>query len=265
MRIEKINDRQIRCTLNQKDLEDRELRVSELAYGTSKAKALFRDMMQQASYEFGFEAEDIPLMIEAIPLSPDTLILIITKVDDPDELDSRFSNFSDEDFPELEYNDEDFVYDDDDGEFVDTIDNGYIYDDPEAIPFIQNEDKSDFISLSEALGMEPRPKGNYIENKPSIDVIKLFSFNSLQELCSLANHIAGTYNGNNQIYKDTKNDKYYLAAYQSGQDSGKFGEICNMITEYGSAMTNMYASYAYLEEHCELLLKSNALQTLAQI
>ena len=44
MRIEKINEHQIRCTLYQKDLKDREIRISELAYGTEKARALFRDM-----------------------------------------------------------------------------------------------------------------------------------------------------------------------------------------------------------------------------
>ena len=75
MKIEKISDSQIRCTLSKEDLMDRELRLSELAYGTEKAKALFRDMMQQASYEFGFEADDIPLMIEAIPISPECLVL----------------------------------------------------------------------------------------------------------------------------------------------------------------------------------------------
>ena len=96
MRIEKINEHQIRCTLYQKDLKDREIRISELAYGTEKARALFRDMMQQASYEFGFEADDIPLMIEAIPMLPDALILLITKVEDPDELDTRFSYFTDD-------------------------------------------------------------------------------------------------------------------------------------------------------------------------
>ena len=69
MKIEKVNDHQIRCTLTREDLADRELKLSELAYGTEKAKDLFRDMMQQASFEFGFEADDIPLMIEAIPLS----------------------------------------------------------------------------------------------------------------------------------------------------------------------------------------------------
>ena len=80
MKIEKINDNQIRCTLTKADLEDRQIRLSELAYGTEKAKDLFRDMMQQANYEFGFEADNIPLMIEAIPVSADSIILIITKV-----------------------------------------------------------------------------------------------------------------------------------------------------------------------------------------
>ncbi len=32
----------------------------------------------------------IPLMIEAIPISMDSIVLIITKVEDPDELDTRF-------------------------------------------------------------------------------------------------------------------------------------------------------------------------------
>ena len=94
MKIEKVNDRQIRCTLTREDLADRELKISELAYGTEKAKRLFHDMMKQASYEFGFDAEDIPLMIEAVPLNSECIVLIITKVEDPEELDTRFSKFA---------------------------------------------------------------------------------------------------------------------------------------------------------------------------
>ena len=94
MKIEKVNDHQIRCTLTKADLADRELKISELAYGTEKAKSLFRDMMQQAQIQFGFEADNIPLMIEAIPVSAESVILIITKVEDPEELDTRFSKFA---------------------------------------------------------------------------------------------------------------------------------------------------------------------------
>ena len=94
MKIEKVNEHQIRCTLTREDLLNRELKISELAYGTEKAKSLFRDMMQQAAYECGFEAEDIPLMIEAIPLNAECIVLIVTKVEDPEELDTRFSKFA---------------------------------------------------------------------------------------------------------------------------------------------------------------------------
>ena len=94
MKIEKVNENQIRCTLSKKDLADRQIKLSELAYGSEKAKGLFRDMIEQANYEFGFEADDIPLMIEAIPLSGEKIILQITKVEYPEELDTRFSRFS---------------------------------------------------------------------------------------------------------------------------------------------------------------------------
>ena len=67
MKIEKINENQIRCTLTKEALVSRELKISELAYGTEKAKNLFRDMMEQASSDFGVEAENTPLMIEASP------------------------------------------------------------------------------------------------------------------------------------------------------------------------------------------------------
>ena len=90
MKIEKISNSQIRCILTGEDLASRQLRLSELAYGSEKARALFRDMMEQAAIQCGFDAENYPLMIEAIPLGADSIVLIVTKVDNPEELDTRF-------------------------------------------------------------------------------------------------------------------------------------------------------------------------------
>ena len=41
MKIEKINDNQIRCTLTREDLENHQIRISELAYGTEKSQETF--------------------------------------------------------------------------------------------------------------------------------------------------------------------------------------------------------------------------------
>ncbi len=94
MKIERINENQIRCTLTSFDLSIRNLNIGELAYGSEKAKKLFREMIKQAEAEVGFDAEDIPLMVEAIPLSGESIMLVITKIEDPEELDTRFSRFS---------------------------------------------------------------------------------------------------------------------------------------------------------------------------
>ena len=94
MKIEKINDRQIRCILTKEDLEDRKIRLSELVCGGEKARGLLRDMMTRAARELGFSFNNNPLMIEAVPTGKDQLVLIITRVDDPKELDSRFKNLS---------------------------------------------------------------------------------------------------------------------------------------------------------------------------
>lgn len=92
MKIEKINNNQIKCVLNKNDLVSRHIKVSELAYGTEKAQELFKDMMEQASHKFGFETKNAPLMIEAVPLSSESIMLIITKVDNPEELEDKFVN-----------------------------------------------------------------------------------------------------------------------------------------------------------------------------
>ena len=58
MKIERISDNQIRCTLNKEDLEGKETLLSELAFGSEKAKGLFRELMNKAATELGFETNE---------------------------------------------------------------------------------------------------------------------------------------------------------------------------------------------------------------
>lgn len=261
MKIEKISDNQIRCTLSKKDLLERELRLSELAYGTEKAKALFRDMIQQAFYEFGFEADDIPLMIEAVPVSSETLILTITKVEDPEELDTRFSRFS----PEQDTQDdssegeEDTAYADEILHCFDQLNE--LIDGPEKE---ENDASIEFIPLPEALAQKKKKETK--ELKPvsiQTDLTKIFSFRSLEEIIRLSAQIVSFYNGTNTVYKNPVNGTYYLVISKSEHTPEEFNKICNIISEYGSSERATYASPAYYAEHFELIIKDNAIQRLS--
>ncbi|MGN0376435.1 MAG: adaptor protein MecA [Suilimivivens sp.] len=266
MKIEKVNDHQIRCTLTREDLADRELKLSELAYGTEKAKDLFRDMMQQASYEFGFEAEDIPLMIEAIPLNSECIVLIITKVEDPEELDTRFSKFA----PSV-HEDSETAED-----VIDSMAEG-ADDVLDLFKKIQNRHASATDQENEETAFQPgvsqeaarRSLKNALqkkmtENTASMELTKLYMFRSLHELTKLSHVLNGYYKGKNSLYKQ-QDGTYILVLSKSGHTPSEFNKICNILSEYGSAARSVPASEAYLEEHFEPVIKSNALQSLAMI
>ncbi len=91
MKIEKINESQIKVFLNQSDLKERNIKLTELAYGSEKTQALFREMMEEAVETCGFEVEDCPLMIEAVPISSESIMIIVSKVSEDNRVDNKFS------------------------------------------------------------------------------------------------------------------------------------------------------------------------------
>lgn len=257
MKIEKVNDNQIRCTLTREDLAERQIKLSELAYGTEKAKLLFRDMMQQAAYEFGFEADDIPLMIEAIPLSADTIILVITKVEYPEELDTRFSKFSEPD-PEDVYEDA--------SEGIGPVSEGA--DDILGLfKKIQEERRKAAEAEHREGSFVPVEDGKKKEAPVNVlvDITKLFVFQDLAEVTRLARILKGFYTGSNDLYKSEAAHRYYLLVSKSSQTPEEFNKVCNILSEYAMQQSYTPATGAFLSEHYQLLLKGNALQTLAQL
>ena len=262
MKIEKVNENQIRCTLTREDLADRQLKLSELAYGTEKAKILFRDMMQQANYEFGFEANDIPLMVEAIPLSADTIILVITKIDYPEELDTRFSKFSEAD--------EDAYYEDDNS-FGSISPSGQGADD---ILGLFRKVRQEYDSKEEPVkaGRMPAAKTEHkaVSRDPvQVDVLKgltkMFEFDKLDQVERLASVLAAYYGGSNDLYRHEGRECFYLLVRKDRHTPEEFNKVCNIISEYARQREYTGSFEAHLKEHEKKILEGNALQVLAQL
>ncbi len=232
MKIEKVNENQIRCTLTREDLISRELKISELAYGTEKAKNLFRDMMRQANFEFGFEAEDIPLMIEAIPLNAECIVLIVTKVEDPEELDTRFARFA----PSITDSDSDSDFED---SYVDM-------------------EGSDLFHQPQAVGQAAAEEnGN--------DRARLFIIPSLRQVMTVSRIVAEGYSGFSSLFKNEAESNYLLLLTQGPETKEAFDRACNTISEYGLMQHSSAGSGAFLAEHCETLVRDNALQALGKV
>ena len=94
MRMERINGSQIRIVISNQDLQEWKLSIREMKYGSRETTELFRQMLQKAAQQFSFNQEGLPIMIEAVPISPEELLLIISAVEDAEELDPHFASFS---------------------------------------------------------------------------------------------------------------------------------------------------------------------------
>lgn len=177
MKIEKINENQIRCTLTKEDLENRDIKISELAYGTGKTRELFQDMMRQANDDFGFEVNDIPLMVEAIPVSPESIILVITKVDNPEDTEEHLSKFFSNEIKE---------------KFKDSLLSHF--EDTEL-------EIEDFENIHEHLKEHNETSNSDAGQQEDSLLYSIYAFNSLNDIIAVARMIAPFYKGDSSIYK----------------------------------------------------------------
>ena len=251
LKIEKLNENQIRCTLTREDLVQRQIQLAELAYGSDKAKQLFQDMMQQAFRDYGFDVNNHPLMIEAIPISLDSLILIITKVDSPDELDSRFARFSSED-----------------GSY-----------EPEAVSSESLTGVDDILNLitriSEARrqAAEKEARGKQAEttqaepqeNDEIFNLSRFFLFRDLETIIRAAHITESCYDGPNSLYKNPDDGNYYLIVKKADTAADKFNRLCNTLSEYGLQVDYMNGVDEFFREHMDVISADQALQTMRQL
>ncbi|MBQ3393040.1 MAG: adaptor protein MecA [Lachnospiraceae bacterium] len=238
MKIEKISDNQIRCILSREDLEQRSLRLSELAYGNEKARALFRDIMQQAAFQYGFKTDGTPLMIEAIPLGNGSIILLVTKVENPEELDTRFSNFA---------------------------------------PSVQSASASaseaagpDPLLQAMRENFSPPPVKDEKEEieryRMFLFTNRIFRFEKLEDAIRAAVLTADAYQGDSSLYRDDSGDCYYLSLTMEDADAvGRMQRVLSVISEYGSSQPVSIARRQHLNEHCKMLCARGALAMLSQL
>jgi len=262
MKIEKISENQIRCRLTREDLAERQIQLSELAYGSEKARALFRDMMLQASKECGFTNDaNIPLMIEAIPGSGNSLTLVITKVEDPEELDTRFAKFSptevvadDASQPPVEGAD-------------DIIDMFHKLLESKASGVRRKSSDSDEApqkAPQKKSGREGRKKSDSSSQSGSVSLMRAFRFAQLDDVIRGAAALSGFYKGDSALFHAERRDVWILVLHQS-QSPEDFNRVCNILSEYGSGEAFSAAAEAHLREHDETVIAGHAVESLASV
>lgn len=258
MKIERVNENQIKCLLNKNDLSARNINIETLTYGTEEANKLFNEVLEQARSKFDFFPENAPLIIEAIPLKGDNLSITFTKSEDPEELDTRFSKFTPTPEDVESAVKEAMALTTDKlnkaneilnllSSFKDALLNQAMLNNANTQP-VSNE----------------RNKTNPHETKNRTDDIMLvFVFENIDKLISLCKILAPKYHGKSFVYR--RNTEFYLLINNSEHTPEEFNQICNIICEYGAHTNLNKNTKAYFSEHYETILENDAISQLATL
>lgn len=235
MRINKINDNQIKCILTQQDLEDRNLNLREMSYNSAEIRKLFAEVIRLAYNNFGFDANNVPLKIDVIPLRT-SAVLFITKVEEPEELNPSYSHFS-----------------------------------PSVYEKMRNPEKDDNSDLSESFknlisALFPIETGELPASAegsdPVIDSTIVFSFEKVADVIEACKAVSSTYDHLSSLYYDESKKLYYLKMYTDNEIDGNFRQNCINLLEYGNSINNDKFFDSYLSEHAKLLAEKDAVHQL---
>ena len=172
-------------------------------------------------------------MIEAVPLQGGAVQLIVSKVEDPEELDTRFSKFSSHSSGQ----------------------NGWI---SELATQILEGAQGLMKQLNEDEETETVEKE--AKNDKKEEGIRLYRFQNLDRIIDAAKAVGGYDLGKNRLYKDDDKKCYYLSLHSKDTDS--LNRVANLLMEYGDRINGDSSNEAYYEEHMEHLIPENALEKL---
>ena len=206
MRIEKINDDQIKFVLTENDLTERAINIEELTVPSDKTQKLFKDIMNKALEEYGFESAETPLMVEAMPSSQDGIMIIVTRLKDKESAKDRFTALT------------------------------------------EAKDLRRFKSK----GLKRIECG---EDKVDDGEVMIYSFDTLDDVISLAIRIDASYNGQSSLFK---HNGRYFTVMESKKD------LEPILYDYGTHHVSNTLSKYYLKEHGETVIAANALKILAK-
>jgi adapter protein MecA 1/2 len=98
-----------------------------------------------------------------------------------------------------------------------------------------------------------------------VDLTRMYEFSNMEQLTRLAGVLNGYYGGENDLYKNVRKNRFYLMLHNSEHTPQEFNKVCNIISEYARQKNYTDAVGAFFEEHGKLIIKGNALQTLASL
>ena len=230
MKIERLSENQMRFTVWRQELEDNDIDISDIAGNKSgKADELLKMLMNRAKDEFGFEPESAPLVVEAMQVDQECMVFLVTKLEEGAEIDPKY-------------------------EYIQKLKEGL---------------KQNIELLSSSRKEKPEvtiePPVEQESKKDNLLPYVIYTFTDIEKIITVAKKTENFYDSNNTLYITPDDVTYFLVASHNNNTDNEFRLLCRQLREFGKPYDFNYATKYYMDEHYRLVIRDNALQTLAEL
>ncbi len=255
MRFEKINENKLKIELSKEDLMERNIKLSDIAFGAENSRQVLHEIMAQAFEELDFEADNKPLVIEAVPTSGFSINIFITKIKDEAEFDESMSKVS------LQEKNLDGL------KLLEKFANDFEQ-------LISNVGTDSVDGMSNANG---KPKANGNKEKQSSQNNKqdfkdknilekteiIYKFDALDNVIDLSKAINNEYKGKSTLYKH--DEKFYLLLNAKGYEKIDIVKLRLLLDEFGDFVSTHKVAQGFLNEHATIILKTDVFKKLERV
>jgi len=254
MEINKINENQIRITISNDELLEKNINISELDYSSDQSRKVFQELLEEVSLNYDFRLEGVPLIVEVTPNSKNFLDITVTKVTNPEEIAKRFSSF----LPNLK-NIESAISESV-GEFLDIyakeLENGNdgVIEMTRVHKLPRTNDSTKPLSDNKELV-------NALRKSLAKNYIMVYSFKDLDTIVNVSKRLSDGFNSKSSAYKYDNN--FYLVIENSREKKPTNILYELVLSEYGEKQKATYLTKTFLSEHGEKFIKANAVEILS--
>ncbi len=257
MRFEKINENKLKIELSREDLLERNIKLSDIAFGAENSRQVLHEIMAQAFEELEFEADNKPLVIEAVPTSGFSINIFITKIKDEAEFEENMNKVSqqgDKNFDGLKLL-EKFAND-----FEKLIGNSGV-DGLGEMPSTKTDNKTTGKQPQQGENQKTQSKVNDKSILEKTEII--YKFEALDHVIDLSKAINNDYKGKSTLYKH--DDKFYLLLNAKGYEKIDIVKLRLLLDEFGEFVSTHRVAQGFLNEHASIVVKTDVFKKLEQV
>lgn len=225
MKIERVDDKTVKCFLSNKELEEYEIDYKDFVMRSEKAKELVQEIMETAVEEVGYKPPRFAFDLQIMMVPDEGLVLTFSEKDPLDQLDSK------------------------DGE--------HLIECLQEMKKILQKNKEKLQGQS--VQSVPEEKG---AQAPEVvrPEFAIFGFRNINRVVEYARILPANLRVKSALYK--MNEVYYLYLHKGAASYERYSRACIQAIEFGALFGAEQDKVIYLQEHGECLIAEKALKKL---